>query len=1042
MKILHIADIHWRGLSRHKEYVAAFQNLFEQAKKIKPDIIYVGGDIVHSKTQGISPELVDHLVWWFKEMEKIAPVHIILGNHDGLIHNKDRQDAITPIIDAISSNRIFLYKNSGVYPTGIPGFDWCVFSCFDEENWDKIIPSKNVSIALYHGPVRGSLTDEDWDIDGDLSISFFENFDFGLFGDIHKRQFLNQKNNFAYCGSTIQQNYGEEEEKGFLLWDIKGKNDFNVQFYPVENNYKFITVAWQGSVEDTVNECIKYPDFSRFRINSTADYITPAQSKSLQKELKKIKNASEVVFKIDNSFSSEKIKEGEETILNLRDPKTIKDLMRQYYLNNSLSDDEWKELDNITISYLSEVNQENFDLRNIKWGVNRIKFDNTFCYGEANEINLDEIPGITGIFGKNARGKSSIVGTIAYGLFNSSDRGSIKNIHIINSRKNFCKTEIDITVNGSLFRVVRETSKKSSKNNIWAPTTLNVYKIDECGSIEDMTEEQRRESEKTLRSMIGTSDDFHMTGLAAQGDMNNFIKEKATARKNILSNFLDMNIFDILNEHAKKQTSQLRTEIKQYMPETSWQNKINDLQSSMENNQLLLDKIIEEKDSLEKDIENLTKELLKNDSFDFVTLSDLEQSKEKINFINNKISNKTKALLSSKEEISTFEAKIQKIEDFISSFDIKDIKEKNNLSKDLLKTIWELQSLLEGENKELNAMEKSIKKLLEVPCGDAFPTCKFIKDSHKDKNNIEEKREKVNKLRTKANDLEEAYSKIKKENYEEKIEKYNLLIQKKSDIISNISNDRLKIQSLENEIQNLEEQLLNHQKKFNDLKIKYDNQDTNSDTSGITKLLDQKKRNLKENDFSRIQKIKLIEGNRIAIEQAKTSKEKFDSLNTLLKVQDLFIQATSKRGIPVQIIDSLLPKINRELANILKGVVDFTVLLEVDLESNAMDVYIDYGDSKRIIELGSGMEKMISSLAIRVALINISSLPKSSLLIIDEGFGSLDETNLESCGRLLHSFKKYFKNILVISHIDQIKDIVDNTIDIIKTGVDSYVQAV
>jgi exonuclease SbcC len=162
----------------------------------------------------------------------------------------------------------------------------------------------------------------------------------------------------------------------------------------------------------------------------------------------------------------------------------------------------------------------------------------------------------------------------------------------------------------------------------------------------------------------------------------------------------------------------------------------------------------------------------------------------------------------------------------------------------------------------------------------------------------------------------------------------------------------------------------------------------------------------------------------------------------LLKVQDLFIQATSKRGIPVQIIDSLLPKINRELANILKGVVDFTVLLEVDLESNAMDVYIDYGDSKRIIELGSGMEKMISSLAIRVALINISSLPKSSLLIIDEGFGSLDETNLESCGRLLHSFKKYFKNILVISHIDQIKDIVDNTIDIIKTGVDSYVQAV
>jgi exonuclease SbcC len=107
-----------------------------------------------------------------------------------------------------------------------------------------------------------------------------------------------------------------------------------------------------------------------------------------------------------------------------------------------------------------------------------------------------------------------------------------------------------------------------------------------------------------------------------------------------------------------------------------------------------------------------------------------------------------------------------------------------------------------------------------------------------------------------------------------------------------------------------------------------------------------------------------------------------------------------------------------------------------------MDVFIDYGDSKRIIELASGMEKMISSLAIRVALINVSSLPKSSMLIIDEGFGSLDETNLEACGRLLHSLKKSFKNILVISHIDQIKDIVDNTIDIMKSGVDSRVQSI
>ena len=104
-----------------------------------------------------------------------------------------------------------------------------------------------------------------------------------------------------------------------------------------------------------------------------------------------------------------------------------------------------------------------------------------------------------------------------------------------------------------------------------------------------------------------------------------------------------------------------------------------------------------------------------------------------------------------------------------------------------------------------------------------------------------------------------------------------------------------------------------------------------------------------------------------------------------------------------------------------------------------MDVYINYGDSKRIIELASGMEKMMASLAIRVALINVSTLPKTDVLIIDEGFGSLDETNIDNCNRLLESFKKWFKHILIISHVDAVKDVVDNVIDINKKGKDSVV---
>ena len=122
--------------------------------------------------------------------------------------------------------------------------------------------------------------------------------------------------------------------------------------------------------------------------------------------------------------------------------------------------------------------------------------------------------------------------------------------------------------------------------------------------------------------------------------------------------------------------------------------------------------------------------------------------------------------------------------------------------------------------------------------------------------------------------------------------------------------------------------------------------------------------------------------------------------------------------------------INEEISKILQGVVGFTVELETQPGSNDMQVYINYGDSRRIVECGSGMEKMMSSLAIRVALINVSALPKTDLLVIDEGFGALDDTNIEACSRLLNSLKKWFKNIMVISHVDAVKDAVDNVLEI------------
>lgn len=193
LKIAHLADIHWRGLSRHQEYRAVFEDFAEKAKLAEVDHIFIGGDIFHTKTLGISPEYIETMSWWLALLASIAPVHLILGNHDGNLVNLSRQDAITPIITAINNPRITLYKKSGVYEFS-PGYNWCVFSLFDEEGWQNVKPVPGmINIACYHGAVYGALTDSNWSVEGHMTIEYFKDYDFVFLGDIHKFQFLDYR---------------------------------------------------------------------------------------------------------------------------------------------------------------------------------------------------------------------------------------------------------------------------------------------------------------------------------------------------------------------------------------------------------------------------------------------------------------------------------------------------------------------------------------------------------------------------------------------------------------------------------------------------------------------------------------------------------------------------------------------------------------------------------------------------------------------------------------------------------------------------------
>ena len=275
-----------------------------------------------------------------------------------------------------------------------------------------------------------------------------------------------------------------------------------------------------------------------------------------------------------------------------------------------------------------------------------------------------------------------------------------------------------------------------------------------------------------------------------------------------------------------------------------------------------------------------------------------------------------------------------------------------------------------------------------------------------------------------------------KESIELKIDKLEKASVLSSKIKLEISKKETEIEKSRSSCDSIDESLKTAQQRLVDLQEALKNEE-NTEVVSIRSKIEELTKLIKSSDEIRMnlatQRGKLLSD----IEKLSTERSARDVILKSMKTYEIISGAFSKKGIPLIITRSQLPVINAEISKILHGIVDFSVELENDDESDASEIYINYGDSRRIIELCSGMEKTIASIALRVALVNVSSMSKSDMFIIDEGFGTLDDAGVEACNRLLTSLKKFFRLILVITHVDGIKDVADHILEITKNEKDS-----
>ena len=1032
-KIYHIADVHIRNLKRHKEYIEVFERLYEYIKTTKTDdsVIVLCGDIVHAKTD-MTPEVIEMTQTFLTKLADMLPTLLIPGNHDANLNNPSRLDALSPIVNALKHTNLHYLKNDGVWSMG--GISFSHSSVFGESK--EIIPSEEVSgdykIALYHAPVDKVKTEYGFEIENkNVNVDSFNGYDLVLLGDIHvPNQSLNSEGTIKYCGSTIMQNHSEAKypEHGILVWDVQTKES---EFVPIHNDYGYITVDVEsGNIVG--NPTIPNKPRMRVRVKDT----TQSQLKKVLSKIRVGRKVQEV--SIQKVITDTKDYSGGSNIIlqNVRDVgfqnKLIEDYLSDRFV---LSDDHLDVVRNIN----NDINQKlgtSVGMKNTIWKPKTFEFSNMFSYGADNVIDFTQMKGAYGIFASNASGKSSLWDALSFCIYDKCSRTS-KALDVLNYSKSKFDCKFNFEINGVDYFIER-VGKKSPKRGT-VKVDINFYCIVD-GVEHSLNGEERRETNSIIRQYVGSYEDFTLTAMSNQSNSGGFIEKSQKEKKELLAQFLDMNVFEELYQIANDEIRELSALLKDYKNQ-NFTEKLSEAEDSLVENkkllsetQTLLDEYKERRIKVGLRIEELLGKLISVDSS--VTDTDnLIKLKEELEESAN-----TKATECNEyvDTLVDLESKLKKSQSEFDRYDLVDLKEKHLKYESYSKMMIDIQSQIDDLDREIEHKKKHLDGIGSLTFDDGCEHCVKNKNTPfaQQAQSLEREIKESSLIRlTRSGEYDEASMNKAKYDVTSILAEIQTLKSEIDNYTNQIEKVELQTKSCNLELTELQNRI---DKVDSDIQKSIEQKESVEHNAKIQIEIDKHKHNLKEIEqlvFDTTETIIDVSGDvKIAENTIKTVN---DSINRLGEMErkyegyEYYLKSVKRDGIPYELISEVLPKLEVEINNILQPLVDFQILLNTDGKN--INSYIAYGDDEFWpLELTSGMEKFISSVAIRTALTNVSNLPRPNFIAIDEGFGSLDSDNFNSLYLLFDYLKNQFDFIVTISHIDKTRDMVDQIIDISK----------
>jgi DNA repair exonuclease SbcCD ATPase subunit len=955
-----------------------------------------------------------------------------------MLSNKNRLDCLTPIVDALNHPNLYYLK-----PTDIFRYENILFnhfSVFDAP--DKYIKYDNIPakyrletdhhIALFHGPVNNAITDVGYTVSNRaITNDLFDGHHIVMLGDIHKHQVLQEYDDgegkpvIVYAGSMIQQNHGEElKGHGFLAWDLKRRL---FKHYELSNDYGFYTV--EISKGELLTDISNIP--KKARIRTKCFETIPSQVKEVINTIKTKCEILESTFIRIDEYDTQASKIGQ-----VLDIHSIFDADYQ----NTLIEDNLlaKKVDPELIEKVKQLNKtintqipKDKTPKNIRWKPKTFEFDNMFSYGEDNFIDFTQLKGTIGLFAPNASGKSSIMDALAFCVFDKFSKG-YKAVNVMNTQKMSFSCKFNFEVSGVDYFIERKGAA-DKKGNV--KVEVKFYKIENGNEI-PLNGEARRSTNDIIRDYVGTYEDFILTVLSVQNSKaGSFVDLGQTERKDLLCQFMGLTVFDqlynIANDNFRDTNTLLKNISKDQLVEElehiSGSIEINTAKI-VDSNKQMADLEIKKEEWNGKLLE-LSNNITKADSFahDITVLeSDKIEFDKKIATTQNDISDQ-------KAELANVERRIAELSGSLATCENIDVEyEQYKIDKaEESKTSSDIEKLKLVIRSKMDKLKKLEEHKYDPDCSYCVNNV-FVKDAIATKQDLDNERNRATAIVTlyngikqkveKHGDIEVRYKECQRSNTEKTtLEKAR----------SSFNNTILKLENALNDLQNKLKLVTDN------IDIFYKNKDIIENNNKLLAEITDCKNSVKrvESDIKNTNNDLFkasTEKGKLELQYKNTTDQlkKVKELESTYETYKLYTSVISRDGIPYEVITKTLPEIEKEVNNILHQIVEFTVTLQTD-GKNIMSNIV-YEDRRWALEMGSGMEKFISGLAIRVALINISNLPRPNIICIDEGFGCADSDHLGQMGALFTYLKHQFDFIWIISHLDQMRDMVDMHLEIKK----------